>query len=101
MGQIGMQPVPDTTHIAMFFVYSGLGAACEAVFRKITGRRVRGVWGRIWMWSFFLITGRRAAGAWLDAGLGGDWLIPLHWPYRPGPPMVRWLARHVFDVVKA
>nr|XP_031863042.1 uncharacterized protein CI109_001519 [Kwoniella shandongensis]KAA5530114.1 hypothetical protein CI109_001519 [Kwoniella shandongensis] len=77
-GQFLMHPVPSLLPIASFFLLSGLGCAGEVVFKRITGHKVRGFWGRMWIWFFILLTGRLAAQAWLESGLGGS-LLTYPW----------------------
>jgi hypothetical protein len=95
-GQIAMKPIPNPTILASFFVLSGIGAALEAGFRRITGRRVRGSWGRLWTWSFMLFTGRIASRTWLDGGMGGNRFIP-DGGFRPGVYVAKWATDWLFD----
>lgn len=54
--------------VAAFFTLSGVGAGLEAAFRAITGRKVRGLPGRVWAVGFFLATGYMMRDGWIDAG---------------------------------
>jgi hypothetical protein len=101
IGEIGMDPVPNPSHISVFFFWSGVGCALEAAFRGVTGKRVRGAWGRLWMWTFFLVTAKPAVSAWLDSGIGGSRLVPIEGHnYRPGPVVVDFLIKHVLYAEK-
>lgn len=95
-GQIAMKPVPNPTILAFFFLLSGFGGALEAAFRRITGRRVRGPWGRVWTWAFMLYTGRIASRTWLDGGMGGNRFIP-DGGFRPGVYVAKWATDWLFD----
>ncbi|GMK57996.1 hypothetical protein CspeluHIS016_0500280 [Cutaneotrichosporon spelunceum] len=68
IGHLGMEPVPDLFRIYAFFMVSGFGCVAERAFRSITGRRVRGVVGWIWTWTFLITSGRLISDAWLDVG---------------------------------
>ncbi|KNZ59396.1 hypothetical protein VP01_1740g3 [Puccinia sorghi] len=53
-----------------FFLLCGLGIALEMVFKKITGRRVRGLLGWIWLWGWFSFWCEQYTDAWFDTGVG-------------------------------
>ncbi|WRT66070.1 uncharacterized protein IL334_003022 [Kwoniella shivajii] len=36
----------------------GLGCVSERGFYKFTGKKVGGIWGRLWMWSFLIVSSR-------------------------------------------
>ncbi|WVQ74502.1 hypothetical protein IAR50_004103 [Cryptococcus sp. DSM 104548] len=76
MGQFTMEPVPALFPIFVLFPISGLGCALEVQFKRWTGKKVGGIWGRVWTWSVMLTTGRWAAKAWFDSGVGGSYLCP-------------------------
>ena len=38
-----------------FWVMNGVGVALERVWKKVTGKRVGGVWGRTWMIGWLLL----------------------------------------------
>ncbi|CAK9783783.1 hypothetical protein CC85DRAFT_191761 [Cutaneotrichosporon oleaginosum] len=77
IGHIGMDPVPPASNIWIFFMLSGVGCLAERAFRSITGRRVRGVFGWLWTWTYLVITSRLMADAWLDVG------FPVLWSNAP------------------
>ncbi|ODO04726.1 hypothetical protein I350_05336 [Cryptococcus amylolentus CBS 6273] len=76
LGQFTMDPVPALFPIFVLFPISGLGCALEVRFKRWTGKKVGGFWGRLWTWSVMLITGRWAAIAWFESGVGGSYLCP-------------------------
>ncbi|WVF66882.1 hypothetical protein IAT40_001625 [Kwoniella sp. CBS 6097] len=76
LGQFTLNPHPPLFPIFILFPLSGLGCALEVQFKRFTGRRVRGIWGRLWVWAFMLATGRLGAIAWLESGVGGSYLTP-------------------------
>jgi len=54
----------------IFFLLCGVGIALEMVFKKITGRRVRGILGWIWLWGWFSFWCEQYTDAWFDIGVG-------------------------------
>jgi hypothetical protein len=76
LGELNMDPVPNTGALWAFFLLSGVGCALEVTFKAVTGKRVRGTPGRIWCWVYTFIIGRLATDAWLDAGIAGCTLLP-------------------------
>ncbi|OCF34666.1 hypothetical protein I316_03709 [Kwoniella heveanensis BCC8398] len=76
LGQFTLDPTPPLFPIFVLFPLSGLGCALEVQFKRLTGRKVRGVWGRVWVWAFMLASGRLGAVAWLESGVGGSYLTP-------------------------
>lgn len=52
-----------------FFVGQGLGVVLESTFSKLTGRRVGGWLGRIWMLLWLVAWGRLMIDSWLDKGV--------------------------------
>ncbi|WVO13227.1 hypothetical protein L204_100840 [Cryptococcus depauperatus] len=91
LGQYLMDPVPALLPIFMLFPLSGLGCALEVMFKRQTGRKVRGLWGRVWAWAWMLTTGRWAAIAWFESGVGGSYLTPA----LMGEIMKSWLLENV------
>lgn len=95
LGELSMSPAPDILPLSGFFILSGVGCGLEVTFKKVTGRRVSGWPGRIWMYAFLLSSGRWACASWLDSGLAGS---KLGFP-GPGRWMVPFLAETLFKVV--
>jgi hypothetical protein len=71
----------------------------EVGFRKITGRKVRGWAGRCWMWAWLLLTANMLVPAWLDAGMGGQHLVPPDFALRPGPVVAGLLQKWLVQVI--
>jgi hypothetical protein len=44
-----------TWPLARFFLMQGVGVLLEGAFRAVTGRRTKGVLGRIWVWSWIFL----------------------------------------------
>lgn len=96
---VAMDPVPNPIPLGAFFVLSGLGAALEATFRQVTGKRVGGFWGRLWTWTFAFYAGRGLAREGLESGLAATMFVP-EGKYRPGLVVVHLLTTWVFDTKK-
>lgn len=92
LAHLAMDSVPSSPKIGGFFILSGLGCAAERLFRRATGRRVRGVVGWVWTWAFMLVTGRLCAEAWMDAGFAVAWTRMPRWG---GDIVVRWTGLEV------
>lgn len=93
LGQYLMDPVPALLPIFALFPLSGFGCALEVMFKRITGRKVKGFWGRAWTWAWMLITGRWAANAWFESGVGGSYLCPAY----IGDWLSPWVQEWVID----
>lgn len=80
MHEMGTLTMVGTTSpnwiVTRSFLWMGLGLTAEISFKKITGRRVHGWWGRIWFWSFVVVAARGLVDAWLQFGVGGARLLP-------------------------
>ena len=90
-----MSPVPAPAPLAAFFFLSGIGTAFEMAFRRVTGRRVRGLAGRVWTWTYMLVTARLAVRAWLDSGVGGSFLTPSNTSWTPADFVAKWIVKSV------
>lgn len=79
-----------------FFVLCGLAVGAEAAFTRLTGRRVGGPLGRLWMWAVLLVAGTPLSEAWLRCGgavgLGAGPEGTHHMPF--GRPVV-WLGQRI------
>lgn len=87
LAHLAMDPVPSSAKVGGFFILSGLGCAAERLFRRATGRRVRGLAGWVWTWAFMFAKGRMCAEAWMDAGFAVAWTRMPRWA---GDVVVRW-----------
>ena len=100
-GCIMALPTPYPPDIMILFFLSGPGAACEVAFKRITGNKAYGRWGRLWLWKFLLVAGRPTCWAWCDSGLTTTALVPrvpgVDWGI--GPLMVRLCRALVVDGV--
>ncbi|KAG8972173.1 hypothetical protein FRC05_010343 [Tulasnella sp. 425] len=60
-----------------FFAIQALGIALEEWFRTLTGRRVGGLIGRVWVFGWFWLVGRQVCELWIQAGIYDIRLIPV------------------------
>jgi len=83
--------------VTFFFTIQGVGVLLERVYKRVTGRRVEGWFGRVWLWIFIFGFGQVCSDAWLSRGLGAADLIPDHASPLRGVfiPMIRGLQRPV------
>jgi len=51
-----------------FFVIQAAGLIAERMFRQVTGRKVGGIWGNVWVIAFLLITVQPMAEVWINRG---------------------------------
>jgi hypothetical protein len=62
--------------VSGFFLLCSVGATLELLFRRVTGKRVRGPLGFVWCWTWVAVAGWGLVRTWLEWGLGGHRLIP-------------------------
>ncbi|WVQ78750.1 hypothetical protein IAT38_000837 [Cryptococcus sp. DSM 104549] len=93
LGQYLMDPVPRLLPIFALFPISGIGCFLEVLFKRLTGKKVRGKWGRVWTWTVMLSTGRWAAMAWFDSGVGGSYMVPDYAGEWVKPFILEWVVR--------
>lgn len=69
---------PDPAKQLTFFAIHGLGCLIELSYNRLKGRRVQGLWGRVWFLTIMGLTANVSGGAWTDAGWGVivDWIFP-------------------------
>lgn len=69
---------PDPAKQLTFFAMHGLGCLIELSYHRLKGRRVEGLWGRLWFLAIMGLTANVSGGAWVDAGWGVivDWIFP-------------------------
>ncbi|KAH0586223.1 hypothetical protein J132_08803 [Termitomyces sp. J132] len=60
----------------IFFAMQGPILLLERLWNKLTGRRVRGWPGRLWVYSIIFLTAQPMTDAWHRRGLGGGMVIP-------------------------
>jgi len=90
--QLTMDPVGSPAGIMIFFLAAGAGCALEVMFKRATGRKVHGVWGQIWTWTYMGVWGTLVAHAWLEAGFGGNVFTS---PGGPGDYVAQFIAKYV------
>lgn len=96
LGQLSMTVPPDPLKVATFFWLSGAGICLEMLFRKITGKRVGGTLGRVWLWLFMYWSSTGAVAAEYQSGLGGSKVCPAFIDAL-GRPVVGLVRRWVLD----
>lgn len=58
------------------FLSQGVGIVLEAIFKKVTGRKVSGFWGWLWGLCFIILNGKSMVDAWVQRDLGKG-VVPL------------------------
>jgi hypothetical protein len=81
VGMRGMGRGGDSLQVMGFFLMHGVGVMMEGVWKRVTGRRVGGLVGWLWVFTWFVIWGNLMVDAWARRGLLGCELIPRS--YRP------------------
>ncbi|KAG9023166.1 hypothetical protein FRB95_013476 [Tulasnella sp. JGI-2019a] len=71
IGLWGFGKGTDPWHMVGFFWLQSVGIILEGFWRRITGRKVQGGWGRVWTWIWLICTSHIAVEAWLLKGIGG------------------------------
>ncbi|KAH9969520.1 membrane bound O-acyl transferase family-domain-containing protein [Russula dissimulans] len=64
------------SRVPLFFLLQGGSVIGERIWKKVTGRRVDGVLGRVWVYFDIMILGQPLVDAWHRRGLGGGMVIP-------------------------
>ncbi|KAF5315191.1 hypothetical protein D9619_006931 [Psilocybe cf. subviscida] len=62
----------------IFFAIQGPILILERVWRRVTGRRVSGIWGRLWVYFDMFVLAQPMVNSWHRRGLGGGMVIPPH-----------------------
>ncbi|KAH7885315.1 hypothetical protein F5I97DRAFT_1884429 [Phlebopus sp. FC_14] len=62
--------------VVLFFVLQAPLLLLERLWRRISGRRVGGFYGRLWVYFCIVILGQPLADSWHRRGLGGGLIIP-------------------------
>ncbi|KIJ54575.1 hypothetical protein M422DRAFT_200421 [Sphaerobolus stellatus SS14] len=63
-------------HPPIFFFMHAVFVLGERVFRKVTGRRVGGLPGRLWVYFSIIVLGQCMVDSWHLRGVGGGMIIP-------------------------
>ncbi|KAF8645169.1 hypothetical protein AX16_007997 [Volvariella volvacea WC 439] len=62
--------------VPFFFTLQGVILLLERYWRRMTGKRVHGIWGRLWVYSIMFLVAQPLVDAWHTRGLGGGMVIP-------------------------
>jgi len=86
----GMGKGFDPLRVTGFFLVHGVGIIIEGLWTAATGKRVTGLYGRIWTGMFLCVSGNLITEAWFQRGLaGGVYLVEdTHSP-------TRWLVHYI------
>jgi hypothetical protein len=86
LGMWGLGRGTEFRSVGGFFVLMGVGASAELGFRKVTGRRVGGLWGWAWTMVWTIGWGSMMIDAWARRGM----IAADFFPYgrRPGKLLV-------------
>lgn len=108
VASLSMTPAPSPLLTASFFVLSGLGCFLEVAFKRTTGKKVGGLAGKLWVWTWLVATAQPAVNAWFDGAtldaegvwhgggrLGSCELLPAG---GPGERVVPWVAQYLIGV---
>lgn len=79
--------------MACFFIGCGCCSVLEVTFKRLTGRKVRGWPGRLWLWAVMLIMAQGGAEEWFAMGFVGSMrgLIGMA-PVLSAVEWARWVA---------
>ncbi|KAF5382653.1 hypothetical protein D9615_002704 [Tricholomella constricta] len=75
--------------VSLFFTMQGPILVLERVWRKVTGRRVGGLFGRLWVYSILFLWAQLMVNAWHRRGLGGGMVITIPQPCQAAIPSNR------------
>jgi len=76
LGLWGMGRGGDFRQVAGFFLMMGVGVILESIWRKVSGKRVEGIFGRLWTVLWVIGWGNMLADAWCRKGLVGSVFLP-------------------------
>ena len=91
IGIQGMGRGADTLSVAGFFVMHGVGVVMEHAWKQTTGRRVGGITGWLWTFSWHVLWGHVIVDAWARRGMVGVGFFPD--AYRPTTLFLNWMSR--------
>ena len=69
IGIRGMDRGGDIFRVVGYFFMNGVGVLLERLFKRLTGRRVGGVFGFLWMWIWQILWGSLLTDVWAQKGL--------------------------------
>ncbi|KIY46682.1 hypothetical protein FISHEDRAFT_66353 [Fistulina hepatica ATCC 64428] len=61
---------------ALFFTAQAPILMLELLWKRVTGKRVDGTWGWLWVLTCMAVCGQFVVSEWLEQGLGGKMIIP-------------------------
>ncbi|KAL4063516.1 hypothetical protein V8B97DRAFT_1530451 [Scleroderma yunnanense] len=64
IGLRGLDHGGDSLRVVGYFAMQGVGVALERLYKRLTGRRVDGVVGCLWMWTWQIVWGNLLVDAW-------------------------------------
>jgi hypothetical protein len=97
LSEMCMDPVGSPGRLILFFVLAGAGCAAEQSFKRLTGRKVQGGWGRLWAWAYMTAIAPVISVPWLNSGYGGNRVIPAG---GPGDYIIAFVLQHALKIVK-
>ncbi|KAF9242514.1 hypothetical protein BU15DRAFT_43748, partial [Melanogaster broomeanus] len=62
--------------VMLFFIVQAPLILLEKLWHRVTGHRVGGIYGSLWVYFCVLVTGQLLANSWYSRGLGGALIIP-------------------------
>ena len=89
-GMRGMCRGTDTLEVVGFFFLNAVGMIMEYAWKKATGKRVGGIIGFLWAFSFLTVTGNIFVDVWARRGLLGFDFGPDAW--RPTTLFLNWIS---------
>ena len=92
LGTWGLGRGTEFSTIGGFFLFMGVGATLENGFKKVTGRRVGGVWGWVWTMVWTIGWGSLMMDAWARRGMIAADFLPQD--LRPGKALVDAVILH-------
>jgi hypothetical protein len=75
-GLWGMGRGTEFSHVGGYFLMNGVGLVLEVMWKKMTGHKVGGPWGRVWAMSWSIGWANMLLDAWSRKGLLGSKFIP-------------------------
>ncbi|KAF8555710.1 hypothetical protein OG21DRAFT_1507333 [Imleria badia] len=62
--------------VVLFFMSQALLLLLEKLWRRTTGKRLAGIYGRLWVYSCIFVMAQPLVDSWYSRGLGGGLMIP-------------------------